>query len=74
MIRLHPAAAATITVEGFDVHISEAGRFIVTDIDGRAMPVPLEEYKARLAARLVQEVHTLAGFRGCWIDRPPARS
>ncbi|MCC7205490.1 MAG: DEAD/DEAH box helicase family protein [Phycisphaeraceae bacterium] len=61
-----------ISVEGFDVHITDAGRFIVADVDGKAMPVPLDEYKARLAARLVQEVHTLDDFRGRWID-PPSR-
>jgi type I restriction enzyme R subunit len=62
----------TISVEGFDVHITDAGRFIVADVDGQAMPVPIEEYKARLAARLVQEVHTLKDFRRRWID-PPSR-
>ena len=59
-------------VEGFEVHITDAGRFIVADVDGRAMPVPIEEYKARLAARLVQEVQTLDDFRRRWID-PPSR-
>lgn len=67
-----PPPEPTISVEGFDVHITDAGRFIVTDVDGKAMPVPIEEYKARLAARLVQEVHTLNDFRGRWID-PPSR-
>lgn len=67
-----PPPEPTISVEGFDVHITDAGRFIVTDVDGRAMPVPVDEYKARLAARLVQEVHTLDDFRGRWID-PPSR-
>ena len=67
-----PPPEPTISVEGFDVHISDAGRFIVTDVDGRAMPVPVEEYKARLAAHLVQEVHTLQDFRERWID-PPSR-
>jgi type I restriction enzyme R subunit len=67
-----PPPEPTISVEGFDVHITEAGRFIVADVDGKAMPVPIEEYKARLAARLVQEVHTLDDFRGRWID-PPSR-
>ncbi|HPQ71356.1 MAG TPA: DEAD/DEAH box helicase family protein [bacterium] len=62
----------TISVEGFDVHITDAGRFIVADVDGRAMPVPIEEYKARLAERLVHEVHTLDDFRTRWID-PPSR-
>jgi len=67
-----PPPEPTISVEGFDVHITDAGRFIVADVDGKAMPVPLEEYKARLAARLVQEVPTLADFRIRWID-PPSR-
>jgi type I restriction enzyme R subunit len=67
-----PPPEPTISVEGFDVHITDAGRFIVTDVDGRAMPVPVEEYKARLAQRLVQEVHTLEDFRARWID-PPSR-
>ncbi len=67
-----PPPEPIISVEGFDVHITDAGRFIVTDVDGKAMPVPVEEYKARLAARLVQEVHTLNDFRGRWID-PPSR-
>lgn len=67
-----PPPEPTISVEGFDVHITDAGRFIVSDVDGKAMPVPLDEYKARLAARLVQEVHTLDDFRVRWID-PPSR-
>ena len=54
------------------MQITDAGRFIVTDVDGKAMPVSLEDYKARLAARLVQEVHTLDDFRVRWID-PPSR-
>lgn len=67
-----PPPEPTIVVEGFDVHITDAGRYIVTDVGGKAMPVPVEEYKARLAARLVQEVETLKDFRGRWID-PPSR-
>ena len=62
----------TISVEGFNVHVTEAGRFIVTDIEGKAMPMPLEEYKSRLAARLVQEVQTLNDFRDRWTN-PPSR-
>ena len=37
------------------------------------MPVPIEEYKARLAARLVAEAPTLDDFRCRWID-PPSRA
>ncbi len=67
-----PPSEPTISVEGFDVHVTHAGSFIVTDVDGKAMPVPIAEYKARLAARLVQEAHTLDDFRKVWVD-PPSR-
>jgi len=36
------------------------------------MPIPLEDYKARLAQRLVHEAHSLQDFRKLWIN-PPAR-
>lgn len=67
-----PPPEPTISVEGFDVHVTHAGSFIVTDVDGKAMPVPIVEYKARLAARLVQEAHTLDEFRKLWVN-PPSR-
>jgi type I restriction enzyme R subunit len=62
-----PPAEAQIQVEGFDVHITDAGRYIVTNVDGRAMPVTVEEYKQRLAAKLVEEAPTLEEFRTRWI-------
>lgn len=57
-----------IQVEGFDVHVTPAGRFIVTEVDGKAMPVTVEEYKQRLAAGLVAETSTLERFRERWIS------
>lgn len=67
-----PPPRISIQVEGFEVHVTDAGRFIVAQVDGKAMPIPVEEYKAQLAARLVSEVHTLSDFRMRWID-PPSR-
>lgn len=67
-----PSPERTIEVEGFDVRVSDAGRYIVTMVDGRAMPVTVEEYKARVAERLVAEVPTIDRFRACWIT-PTAR-
>ena len=48
-----------ISVQGFDVHVTDAGRYILTMVDGKAMPVTVEEYKQLLAAKLVSEVATL---------------
>ncbi len=56
-----------ILVEGFEVHITDAGRYIVTTVDGKAMPVTVEEYKERLAAKLVEEAPSLQAFRERWI-------
>ena len=67
-----PVGEATIRVEGFDVHVTDAGRFIVAQVDGKAVSVPLAEYKAQLAAKLVAQVGTLKDFRSRWID-PPSR-
>ncbi len=59
--------AGQIQVAGFDVHISDAGRYILTNVDGRAMPVTLEEYRAKLTAELVIQAPTLDDFRSRWI-------
>jgi type I restriction enzyme R subunit len=67
-----PAAEPAISVEGFDVHVTDAGRYIVASVDGKALPVPLEDYKAQLAARLVGQAATLQDFRSRWVD-PPSR-
>jgi type I restriction enzyme R subunit len=59
--------ARLIRVEGFDVHVTDAGRYIMTSVDGKAIPVTVEEYKERLAAKLVSEAPTLEEFRKRWI-------
>ncbi len=58
----------TIEVQGFHVRISDAGRLVVAMVDGKAMPITVEEYKARLATRLVAEAPTLDAFRDRWIS------
>jgi type I restriction enzyme R subunit len=57
----------TIQVEGFEVRVTDAGRLIVTMVDGKAVPVTVEEYKERLAAKLIEEAPTLDQFRSLWI-------
>jgi type I restriction enzyme R subunit len=57
-----------IRVEGLEVRVTAAGRYIVTEVDGQAMPVTVEEYKERLAQRLVAEAPTLDVFRRTWVS------
>ena len=56
-----------ISVKGFDVRVTDAGRYILTTVEGKAMPVTVEEYKERLAAKLIEEIPTLDDFRKHWI-------
>ena len=67
-----PPPEPTILVEGFEVRVTDAGRYIITQVDGKAMPVTVEEYKEQLAAKLVQEAPTLDTFRTRWVS-PPER-
>jgi len=69
----HEPAERVLWVEGFQVRVTDAGRYIVTEEDGKAMPVTVEEYKERLASRLVEEVPTLEKFRSVWIVPPDRR-
>ncbi|MGA2433697.1 MAG: DEAD/DEAH box helicase family protein [Bryobacteraceae bacterium] len=57
----------SVLVDGFEVYVTDAGKYILTSVDGKAMPVTVEEYKERLAARLVAEAPTLDDFRAKWV-------
>ena len=60
-------AERIIRVEGVEVRVTDAGRYIVTECDGKAMPVTVEEYTQNLAARLVEQAPTLEAFRAAWV-------
>lgn len=62
-----PQPEPAIQVEGFDVVVTDAGKLILTSVDGKATPVTVEEYKERLAAKLVEEAPTLEDFRSKWV-------
>ena len=62
-----PPPPPPVIVEGLEVHITDAGRFLVINVDGKAMPVTVEVYKERLAKELVQQAPTLDEFRERWV-------
>lgn len=67
-----PPPEPIVSVDGFDVHVSDEGRYIVGEVDGKAMPIPTEVYKQQLAQKLLEQARTLDEFRSLWID-PPSR-
>ena len=62
-----------ITVQGIDVRVSDAGKAILTTVDGVTVPIGLEEYQERLAERLLERAPSLDAFRAAWI-LPPERA
>lgn len=68
-----PPPPAPILVDGFAVTIDPLNRYIVGTVDGRAMPIPIDDYKAGLSKKLIEECATLADFRARWVD-PPERT
>lgn len=66
------ARAPLVTVGGFDVAITDEGRFVPIYRDGRDQLVSLEEYKELVAEALLSEVPTVDDLRARWVD-PQAR-
>lgn len=67
IIDLPPPPPVAEVDEGISVEVSDAGRFIIVSVDGKAMPIPAEEYRQQLAARLVEQAPTLDEFRAKWV-------
>lgn len=67
-----PPPPPPIVVDGFTVHVGELGRYVVAPINGVAMPVSMDDYKAGLSAALTADCPTLDAFRARWIN-PPER-
>lgn len=64
----------TIRVEGFVVHVSTAGTYVVTQKGGKLAKVTVEEYREMLAERLTSEAATLDDFRQRWVNPSDRRS
>lgn len=58
----------TIEVEGFEYTITEAGKFVPIEVDGKEELVTVDEYKARVAAKLKEHAPDLGTFTDTWIN------
>lgn len=57
-----------IRVEGFEVRINDSGKYIVSQVNNRLEMITVEEYKQRLAQRLMGEAKTVDELRNIWVD------
>jgi type I restriction enzyme R subunit len=62
-----PPPQPRILVYGFDVEVNEAGHSIPVEVDGVMTKISVEQYKERLARRLIEEAAYIGNFRDLWI-------
>jgi type I restriction enzyme R subunit len=61
-------------VKGHGVTILGQGRFILTGVDGKAVPMPVEEYRNEMIKRVIQEAENLNDFKQLWIETQKRRA
>ena len=57
----------------FTVAVNAQGRYILVNRDGRATPVPVDEYRREVITRVLAEAHNLDDFRALWIEAKKRR-
>ncbi|MCB1091905.1 MAG: DEAD/DEAH box helicase family protein, partial [Verrucomicrobiae bacterium] len=57
-----------VEARGISVEILDGGHSLVAEVDGKAMPVSVADYKVRLASALLGEAPDLQTFVSQWID------
>lgn len=57
-----------VEARGIAVEILDGGTSLVAEVDGRAMPVSVADYKVKLASALLREAPDLPSFIAQWID------
>ena len=61
-------------IRGQYVIVNPQGRFILANRDGKATPIPVDEYRREVIARVLAEAHNLAAFRALWIEAKKRRA
>ena len=56
-----------IEVDGFEVHVTETGNYTVVQEDGQTKRISMDDYRQRLAEKLVEEVKTIEELRQRWV-------
>lgn len=57
----------------YNVIVNAQGRFILANRDGKATPIPVDEYRREVIARVLREAHNLDDFRALWIEAKKRR-
>ena len=57
----------------YKVTVNAQGRFILVNRDGVATPIPVDEYRREVMARVLAEAHNLDDFRALWVEAKKRR-
>jgi len=68
-----PPAEPPAIVEGVEIRIEPTGRYLTATLEGRHARVTLEQYRERIAERLIARAGSLAAFRELWVQPPERR-
>jgi type I restriction enzyme, R subunit len=69
-----PPAEPPAVVEGVQIRIEPTGRYLTATVAGRHARVTLEQYRERIAERLIAQAGSIAEFRKLWVLPPERRS
>ena len=69
-----PEPPSVAEMGGHWVTVTPQGRFILSSRDGRDTPIPVDEYRREVIARVVAEAHNLDEFRQLWIETQKRRT
>jgi type I restriction enzyme R subunit len=58
---------------GQKVVVNAQGRFILVNRGGVATPIPVDEYRREVIARVLSEAHNLDDFRALWVEAKKRR-
>ncbi len=69
----HDGGPSVAEIRGQYVRITPLGHFIVVNRGGIATPIPVDEYRREVIARVLSEAHNLDDFRALWIEAQKRR-
>ena len=62
-----PSGSQILEVAGFTIHVSEAGQFVVTSVNGRVTKSSLENYQSSVAISLQSELTSAHDLATTWV-------
>jgi type I restriction enzyme R subunit len=58
-----------ITADGFEVEVTPAGQYVVSEVDGKITRVKIEEFKKGIAEKLLANADSFDEFKQKWINQ-----